>query len=289
MMLLDDGLNINGPSCIKVPNWCKNKLANYYLYFAHHSGKYIRMAYADKLDGVWTEYKGGVLDIEGMIDAHHHIASPDIFVDHQKKELRMYFHSPSYKKKQQWTYLATSSNGLEFFQFSSTPLAPFYLRVVNYNNLFYGMSKGGNIWFSKSGLDSFSPLHNPFDRSLDQEIWHNSPGSVRHVALFLHKKVLYVFFTRIGDSPEKILCGSINLSMPRKNWKVINIITVIKPETKYEGVHLQKKPSEAGTAAQEENALRDPFIFEDNNKLYMFYCVKGESGIALSELELGLI
>ena len=77
--------------------------------------------------------------------------------------------------------------------------------------------------------------------------------------------------------------------MPRKNWKVINIITVIKPETKYEGVHLQKKPSEAGTAAQEENALRDPFIFEDNNKLYMFYCVKGESGIALSELELGLI
>ena len=47
IMSLDDGSNINGPCCIKVPNWCKNKLGNYYLYFAHHRGKYIRMAYAD--------------------------------------------------------------------------------------------------------------------------------------------------------------------------------------------------------------------------------------------------
>ena len=95
MLSLNDGSNINGPCCIKVPDWCENKLGNYYLYFAHHSGKYIRMAYADKLNGPWTEYKDGVLNIEGLIDAHDHIASPDIFIDHQRKELSMYFHSPS--------------------------------------------------------------------------------------------------------------------------------------------------------------------------------------------------
>ena len=41
--LLDssDGEDINGPSLIKVPDWVHNKLGKYYLYFAHHKGKYI--------------------------------------------------------------------------------------------------------------------------------------------------------------------------------------------------------------------------------------------------------
>ena len=286
IMQLDDGSNINGPSCIKVPKWCNNKLGDYYLYFAHHSGLYIRMAYADKPDGPWIEYSGGVLPIEGLIDAHNHIASPDIFIDHKNKEIRMYFHSPSYKKKQQWTFIATSKNGIVFSQYSPLAIAPFYLRVFNFNNFFYGMSKGGNIWFSESGLGAFSPLHNPFDRSLDHEIWHNSPGSIRHVALFCRDNTLYIFFSRIGDAPEKILCGTINLSLPSKDWKVENIRMILKPENKYEGAHLPIKPSNAGTAVFAENALRDPFIFEDDHKLYLFYCVMGESGIALAELEL---
>lgn len=285
-MSLGDGSNINGPCCIRVPKWCKNKLGNYYLYFAHHRGKYIRMAYADKLNGPWIEYKGGVLNIEELIDAHHHVASPDIFIDHQRKELRMYFHSPSYKKKEQWTFLAKSNNGLDYSQYGSSPLAPFYLRILYYNNLFYGMSKGGNIWFSDSGLDHFTSLHNPFDRLLDNEIWHNSEGSVRHVALYRRNKTLYIFFTRIGDSPEKILCGTINISAPQEDWKVSNIVTVVKPKMQYEGVNIKIKPSKAGASESEENGLRDPFIFEDENKLYMFYCVKGEYGIALSELKI---
>ena len=148
------------------------------------------------------------------------------------------------------------------------------------------MSKGGNIWVSDSGLDHFTSLHNPFDRLLDNEIWHNLEGSVRHVALYKRYQTLYIFFTRIGDSPEKILCGTINISVPQEDWKVSNIFTVAKPEMQYEGVNIKMKPSKAGASEIEENGLRDPFIFEDNNKLYMFYCVKGEFGIALSELQL---
>ena len=34
--------NINGPSLIRAPQWLKNKLGKYYLYFAHHEGQYIR-------------------------------------------------------------------------------------------------------------------------------------------------------------------------------------------------------------------------------------------------------
>lgn len=54
-----DGENINGPSLIRVPPWVEGRLGEYYLYFAHHAGKYIRMAYADDLAGPWTVYGPG--------------------------------------------------------------------------------------------------------------------------------------------------------------------------------------------------------------------------------------
>jgi len=38
------GHNINGPSLIEVPDYVKNKLGRYYLYFADHKGQEIKMA-----------------------------------------------------------------------------------------------------------------------------------------------------------------------------------------------------------------------------------------------------
>src|SRR5882672_1166461 len=57
------GDNINGPSVIKVPDWVPNKLGRYYMYFAHHRGMYIRLAYADSLHGPWKIYEPGVLNV----------------------------------------------------------------------------------------------------------------------------------------------------------------------------------------------------------------------------------
>ena len=47
------GDNINGPSLILAPEWLEAPLGRYYLYFAHHQGRYIRLAYADELCGPW--------------------------------------------------------------------------------------------------------------------------------------------------------------------------------------------------------------------------------------------
>src|SRR6185503_14642331 len=41
MMPSGIGANINGPSLIRVPSWIPNPLGKYYLYFAHHKGRYI--------------------------------------------------------------------------------------------------------------------------------------------------------------------------------------------------------------------------------------------------------
>jgi hypothetical protein len=60
-MMGSAGDNINGPSLIKAPDWLKQKLGKYYLYFAHHEGEYIRLAYADDLHGPWKIYRPGVI------------------------------------------------------------------------------------------------------------------------------------------------------------------------------------------------------------------------------------
>jgi len=43
------GASINGPSLIRVPDWVEDRLGTYYLYFAHHHGLDIRLAFADAL------------------------------------------------------------------------------------------------------------------------------------------------------------------------------------------------------------------------------------------------
>jgi len=73
-----DGDNINGPSLILVPSWITNRLGNYYLYFAHHSGKYIRLAFADRLEGPWRIYVPGTLALAEAGGCKGHIASPDV-------------------------------------------------------------------------------------------------------------------------------------------------------------------------------------------------------------------
>ena len=49
---------------IRAPDWIEGPLGNYYLYFADHKGRYIRLAYADKLLGPWRIYPPGSLQLE---------------------------------------------------------------------------------------------------------------------------------------------------------------------------------------------------------------------------------
>ena len=88
----DEGQSINGPSLIHVPEWVKNPLGKYYLYFAHHTGKYIRLAYADRIEGPWKIHPGGVLQLAEQTVLSGHLASPDAIVDRDAKRIVLYFH-----------------------------------------------------------------------------------------------------------------------------------------------------------------------------------------------------
>jgi hypothetical protein len=69
------GSNVNGPSLIRVPDWVTNPLGRYYLYFAHHQGKYIRLVYADELRGPWFIHTPGVLALEDSFFCGSHCLS----------------------------------------------------------------------------------------------------------------------------------------------------------------------------------------------------------------------
>ncbi len=85
------GDNVNFPSVIRVPEWIDDPLGRYYLYFSHKRGSYIRLAYADHVEGPWQIYKSGTLHIKETPFTGH-IASPDVHVDQDNEVIRMYYH-----------------------------------------------------------------------------------------------------------------------------------------------------------------------------------------------------
>ena len=141
------GRNIQGPSAIRVPDWIRNPLGRYYLYFADHKGRYIRLAYADRLVGPWAVYAPGSLQLDkscflaeapkvtpeqvafyearlkaaGITLSHHvlseittpHIASPDVHVDPSGNRIIMYYHGLD-AVATQVTRAAVSSDGIDF-------------------------------------------------------------------------------------------------------------------------------------------------------------------------------
>lgn len=279
-----DGHNINGPTLIRVPAWVKNPLGKYYLYFAHHSGGYIRLAYADAVAGPYVIHDGGVLALDQLPVTLDHIASPEVLIDEKTQRLILYYHGTvrqADKPKNigtwtgQVTFAATSADGL-VFKPGTEVISSFYLRVFRHAGRLYGLCKSLNAGLLLARGDD--PLAG----------FEQGPGlfpNGRHVALLPKGDTLWVFLSRGGDCPEQILMTRCNLNEDWSKWgaNAPSPVVVIKPEQVWEGARFPLKPSEWG-AGDDVQELRDPFVFEEDGKLYLFYTVAGEMGIAIAEL-----
>ncbi|MGI9522915.1 MAG: hypothetical protein ACR2PG_14850 [Hyphomicrobiaceae bacterium] len=269
------GDNINGPSLIKVPDWISEPLGKYYLYFAHHDGQYIRLAYADSVIGPWRTHEPGVMPIERS-RFRGHIASPDVHVDHRARQIRMYFHGadlPTGEGGSQSTRLALSKDGI-FFDEQSEVLGQAYMRVVQLGSWYYGLAMPGVIYRSRDGLTNFEVGSTLF-----------APDT-RHSALLLWGDRLFVFYTRVGDVPEHIRMSEIRLSPDWLGWRAERSVAVLMPEKKFEGACLPLRPSVRGLARDPMHELRDPAIFSGERETYLLYSVAGEKGIAIAHLSL---
>lgn len=270
------GENINGPSVIRVPSWVNAPLGKYYMYFSHHSGKYIRMAYANSMDGPWKIYEPGSLRLAQAKAFGDHLASPDMHVENESQEIRMYFHCPAKDRRGQWTGVAISKDGLKF-KASEEILGKYYFRVFKWKDYYYAIAKGwisgwGELLRSKDGVMEFERRSNFIHR-------------LRHAAVLLRGNQLLIFYSRKGDAPERILVSTVRLSDDWNEWVESEPIEVIRPEKDYEGIQYPVKPSNYGYAIR-VCQLRDPCIFEENGKIYLFYTIAGEMGIAMAELKI---
>ncbi len=276
-----DGENINGPSLIRVPDWVPNRLGRYYLYFAHHSGQYIRMAYADQVTGPFIVHVPGTLRLDHCPLVEGHIASPDVHVDEVRRQIVMYFHGPSRSLGRQMSYRAASTDGLAFTP-AGVELGMFYFRVFSYGGVVYALGKG-QLHRSADGGRTFEPgsilLEVPgSDRDL------NSRGNIRHTAVRVQDHWLEVYFTRQGDVPESILMAEIDMRQPWTNWELGAIVEVLAPSEDWEGADLPRVRSRPGAAEGPQNAVRDPAIYQEDGQLFLLYAIKGENGIALARL-----
>lgn len=299
------GPNIQGPSLIRVPDWVRDPLGRYYLYFADHKGSYIRLAYADALDGPWRVHVPGALHLNdslfpttppaatpdqlaavearmrraGMILSHNvlteattpHIASPDVHVDHANRRIVMYFHGLT-GVGEQASRVALSPDGIGF---STRPeiVGRTYMRAFAHGGMTYALAMPGVISRSADGLAGFAEgptLFNP---------------NMRHAALLRRSATLHVFWTQVGDVPESILHSTIDLSGDWMGWRDTPARVVLQPEHPWEGADAPLVPSVRSTAYGHVNQLRDPAIFEEDGLVYLLYAVAGESGIALARVD----
>lgn len=263
------GSNINGPSLVRVPDWLPNPLGQYYLYFAHHQGEYIRLAYADSLVGPWQTYEPGTLKL-GESHCIRHIASPDVHVDDEARQFRMYFHGPS-EGGPQISRVALSEDGIRFVARPEI-LGLSYFRVFEWDGWHYALGMPGVFYRSHDGLTGFEQGPTLFGENM------------RHSALTLDGSVLSVFYSEVGDNPERIKLSKVELTPDWMHWRKSEPVTVIEPETDYEGACLPPEPSVRGWAPRRVRQLRDPAIYREGSKTYLLYSVAGEAGIAIAEL-----
>jgi len=286
--------NVNGPALIRCPHWVENPAARYLLYFAHHEGRSIRLALADRLEGPWRIHEPAALalshshfpvdspplenlaaEARGFIERgedgnYPHIASPDAWVDHQIQQIQLYYHGRMENGLQR-TRVAVSANGIDF---TARPevLATAYLRLFKHQDWFYAITMPAQLYRSRDGLQNFEAGPQLTDEP------------IRHHSLLQHQGHWYVFWTRVGDSPERILVSRLRTGADWHQWRMEPGVEVHRPQRGWEGADEPIQASSYGGVMQPVNQLRDPAIYRQDGRIYLLYAIAGEQGIGIGEL-----
>ena len=178
----------------------------------------------------------------------------------------------------QHTRVATSTDG-RTFRAAPELLGPSYFRVFAFDGWWYALAMPGLFLRSRDGRTGFETGPTLFEPDM------------RHSAVrvlddpVLGGPVLEVFWTRVGDAPERILRSRVDLRGDWWDWSEVGEAEEVhRPERPWEGADAPMIPSVRGAVAAPVNQLRDPCVFVDDGRTFLFYAVAGESGIGVVEL-----
>jgi hypothetical protein len=182
----------------------------------------------------------------------------------------MYFHGLEGVGRQA-TRVAVSGDGIHF-EAQPQLLGRTYMRAFQHDGKTYAMSMPGQFYRSEDGLSFFE----------EGPLLFNS--DMRHAALLKRGNTLYVFWTRVGHAPERILLSTIDVSDDWAFWHNSESIDLLRPERNWEGADAPIEPSVRSTAYGHVNQLRDPAIYTEGDRVFLLYAVAGEGGIAIAEV-----
>jgi hypothetical protein len=285
------GTNFSGATVFLNPGYLDSSIyARYIMYFAHHSGTFIRIATSNNPFSGWAFPNLEILKIGKFNEFHDHIASPEVFLDHESKTLNLFFHSRINGSREQQTFLAKSKDGVKFEFTPMESFLPFYLRVSVHNGKVFGVTKGGNLFSHPGGNFSrdwkyLGNMDSP-DSKLERLNYFNDVGNIRHAHIISYKENLLVFYTRLGEAPEQIYARLINFGSDNNLIEFSEQIEIMQPRLPFECQSAPLKESQPGPSEIFERAFRDPFVFMEKDVKLLFYSYGGESGIGVCEIDL---
>ena len=94
---------------------------------------------------------------------------------------------------------------------------------------------------------------------------------MRHCAVLRRGDCLHIFWTQVGEAPERVRHSTIDLRPDWTAWRETGGEEVLRPERSWEGADAPLVPSIRSTAYGYVNQLRDPAIFEEDGATYLLY------------------
>ena len=207
---------------------------------------------------------------QGADGDYPHIASPDVLVDHQHRQIRLYYHGRMRDGRQR-TRVAVSADGVRFESRENILGLP-YMRIFQHQGVYYALSMPAQLYRSRDGLSDFET--GP----------RLTEAPIRHHALVNHHGCWYLFWTRVGDDPERILVSVVHTDGDWQSWNLDAPVEIHRARKNWEGADLASQPSVYGAVHQRVNQLRDPAIFVEGKRIFLLYALAGEQGIGIGEL-----
>lgn len=272
------------------------------VYYSSHERNELSVLGFETSTGMWNTLKTSLSfdTYKGCTSLH----SPSIYASNSEKRFYMYLHGHGcpYSKSQsnspwsQPTLMYTSEDGFQWNHvqqknlFYSSTSVYFYSSTPVYNSrdgYFYIVSRING----EKGvvLHRSTSLFGPFEQGPQLGL------GLRHFDLMLVEGIMFIFYSMIGDHPERVLLASIDTTFTANwtDWKLLPGPRILKPEYWYEHGNELIGPTNEGIA-RIRHKVRDPRFLPDlesNSKHIsglLFYSVQGEKGIAMARVTIDL-
>ena len=120
----------------------------------------------------------------GIVIEENHLASPDVHVDNENRQIILYFHSGSStffngeEMNGQFTWVATSPDGLDFNdRIEPVRLSTSYVRVFEHDNELYAFDNSSSPKIALDADNPWEPPSNYYSGATLSNLWETRSGS----------------------------------------------------------------------------------------------------------------